>query len=513
MTDFSQLYYYQRDDQSDEPNPVTADLCIYGGTPAGVAAAIQGRRMGLRVVIAEFSRNIGGITASGLGATDFGRKSAIGGIAREFYMKLGAMYDPQDGDGTSWHFAPSVAQNIFNEWLAQEDVPVYFEQHLASVESVSGKISAMTMENGQVFKARMFIDASYEGDLMARAGVSYTVGREGNSKYGETRNGIQFGSPYHMFNTRIDPYMIEGKPDSGLLSGIADIEPGVQGQGDHSIQAYNFRICLTDVPGNRVAFPEPPGYDPQQFELLSRYIRSGIWDAMRLHVRMPNGKTDLNNFGAVSTDYIGANHAWPDADYATREKLFQDHVRYNLGMLYFLANDDSVPAHVREEVGQWGLPADEFTDTANWPHQLYIREARRMVAEEVMTELHCRGLRVAEDSIGLASYMMDSHNCRRLVINGACVNEGDVEIKIEAPYPVSYRAIVPKGEQCQNLLVPVCLSASHIAYGSIRMEPVFMVLGQAAATAAAIALEEDRAVQDIEYGQLRECLLKDGQVL
>lgn len=513
MADFSRLKYYIPSQPTGNPLVVETDLCIYGGTAAGIAAAVQASRMGLRAVIAEFGPHIGGIAASGLGSTDHGRKEAVGGIAREFYRDLGTYYKTTEEDGCVWYFEPSAARRIYKEWLEKAEVPVYYGQHLAAVETRSGKITQIAMENGNVFRASMFVDASYEGDLMARAGVSYHVGRESNATYRETRNGIQFGSHHHMFNAAVDPYVIEGKPDSGLLPGVADADPGTQGQGDRSIQAYNFRICLTNVPENRVPIPEPPGYDPKTFELLARYIRAGVWDFRQKNSRIPNGKTDTNNFGAFSTDHIGANYEWPEGDYATRERLFQSHVRYNMGLFYFLANDDSIPSELREERKQWGLAADEFASTANWPHQLYVREGRRMISDVVMNEKHCRHLVAAEDSIGMASYTMDSHNCRRLVLEGMCVNEGNVEIPVPGPYPISYRSIVPKGEECTNLLVPVCLSASHIAYGSIRMEPVFMILGQSAATAAAMALEAGTSIQEVPYGKLRQRLLQDGQVL
>jgi hypothetical protein len=370
------------------------------------------------------------------------------------------------------------------------------------------------MENGDTFEAGMFIDATYEGDLMAMAGVSYHVGRESNSVYKETLNGIHFGHPNHNFKTWVDPYVVPGKPDSGLLNGVTDAAPGAQGQGDSSVQAYNFRICLTDDPANRLPFPMPPAYNPDDYTLLARYIETGIWDALKLHKRMsPTRKTDLNNFGAVSTDFIGRNYEWPDGDYATRERLYQEHYNYNLGLLYFLCNDERVPISVRQEAATWGLPADEYALAGHWTPQLYIREARRMIAGVVMTEKHCRGLEVVPDSVGLAAYTMDSHNCRRLVIDGRCINEGNVETALSTPYPISYRSIVPLGEQCTNLLVPVCLSSSHIAFGSIRMEPVFMILGQSAATAAALALEAQCAVQDVDYGKLSSRLQQDGQIL
>lgn len=513
MTDFSKLKYYRPDLGQLEAEPIEADLCVYGGTPAGITAAVQAAKMGHSVVIAEAGSNLGGMTASGLGKTDFGIKRTIGGLARHFYREIGRRYGGEEEDGAAFLLKPSAARDIFGEWVDRAGVKVFYGQYLQSVTKKAGKITELLMENGNVFRAGMFIDATYEGDLMAKSGVLYHVGREANSVYKETLNGIQFGSPNHRFNVWTDPYVIQGKPDSGLLPGIMDQAPGVQGQGDRSVQAYNFRICLTNVPDNRLPFQQPPGYDPDRFALLGRYLNSGVWDAMQLNLMLQNGKTDLNNRGAVSTDHIGGNHAWPDGDYATRERLFQDHVRYNMGMLYFLSYEESVPESIRKEMSQWGLAADEFVETANWPHQLYIREGRRMISDLVINENHCRHYIKETDSIGIASYKMDSHNCRRIVIDGCCVNEGNVETQTAGPYTISYRAIVPKRAECTNLLVPVCLSSSHIAYGSLRLEPVFLILGQSAGTAAALALGSNRDVQDVDYESLRDRLLADGQLL
>lgn len=507
-----QLTYYTDAKPSGQPQRIQADLCIYGATSAGIAAAVQARRMGLTAVIANPGERIGGLSTSGLGSTDFGRKEAIGGISRQFYEDLGAWYGKEKGESV-WYFEPHAAEQVYDRWLEAGQIQVYHRQYIAKADLNGTTIREIAMESGSVFSASMFIDATYEGDLMAKAGVSYHVGREANAAYKETRNGIQFGSHHHMFNAWVDPYVIEGKPDSGLLPGIMDEAPGVQGEGDRSIQAYNFRICLTDAPDNRVAIPQPPGYDPQRYALLARYIRAGVWDFRQRPGHLPNSKTDTNNFGAFSTDHIGANHAWPEASYALREQIYQDHVRYTIGLLYFLANDESVPRTLREERQKWGLAADEFGQTGHWPHQLYVREGRRMVADVVMNERHCRHHEKVEDSIGLASYGMDSHNCRRLAVNGQCVNEGNVEIPVAGPYPISYRSIVPKAGECANLFVPVCLSASHIAYGSIRMEPVFMALGQSAATAAALALASGVTPQELDYAKLRARLLEDGQVL
>jgi hypothetical protein len=510
MIDFSKVHYYRKQERSAQSVKVKTDVCIYGATSAGVAAAVQAHRMGHTVALVAFGSQLGGLSSGGLGATDIGNKAAIGGISREFYDAVGRHYGK---DTAQWTFEPQVAERIFTEWVLECGFPVYYEQHLNKADVHVGRLVRIRMENGNEFAADIFIDATYEGDLLAQAGVSYHIGRESNSVYRETLNGIHYGHPNHNFRAWTDPYRIPGKPDSGLLFGVADEPPGIQGQGDSCVQAYNFRICLSEDPANRLTFPMPPGYKPEHYELLLRYIRNGAWDAMRLNIRMPNGKTDLNNYGGVSTDFIGGSYEWPNGSYEQRERMFQEHLNYNLGMLYFLSNDERVPQHVRKEMSMWGLPADEYVGSGLWTPQLYIREARRMISDVVMTESHCRGNQVVPDSIGLAAYQMDSHNCRRIVLEGRCVNEGNVEVDASSPYPISYRSIVPKGEECTNLLVPVCLSSSHIAFGSIRMEPVFMILGQSAAVAASISIVNQVPVQEVDYKMLRDQLLQVNQIL
>jgi len=502
------LKYYYPIQSSKTAQKIVSDVCIYGGTSSGVVAAVQLARMGLKVVIAEFGRHLGGMTSSGLGATDIGNKSVIGGLARKFYRKLGRYYHTEE----QWTFEPHVAETVFNDWIREYDIPVHFEQRLKKINKEGTQITELLMDDGTVYHAGIFIDATYEGDLMAMAEVSYATGREGNALYGETYNGIQYGGPYHNFCCYIDPYVEEGNPSKGLLCGISADEMGTNGLGDRCIQAYNFRICLTDNEDIKVPFSQPSGYDRSRYMLLLRYIEKDIFDALKLNTSIPNRKTDLNNYGGFSTDYIGANYGWPEGNYETREQIFQDHVCYTQGLLFFLANDSKVPLWVRDQVNKWGLPSDEFLETNHWPHQLYIREARRMISEYVMTEHNCFGKHIVDDPVGLAAYNIDSHNCRRIVYGGRVVNEGDVEIRLN-PYPVSFRSIVPEHKECTNLLVPVCLSASHIAFGSIRMEPVFMVLGQSAATVAAIANERNCAVQDVPYNHLRKQLLNDNQIL
>ncbi|MGA2030645.1 MAG: FAD-dependent oxidoreductase [Thermoguttaceae bacterium] len=514
----------------------SVDVVVYGGTSGGVAAAVQAARMGQRVVLIEPGRHVGGLTAGGLGRTDIGNKRAIGGIAREFYQRVYRYYDRPEAwsretrpsymrraggfvdDDTMWGFEPHVAEEIFRQMLEEAKVAVLYGERLdlrRGVKKQGTRISAILLESGRTLVARVYIDASYEGDLMARAGVGYTIGRESNRAYGETLNGVQPAQArMHQFDRPIDPYKAAGDRSSGLLPGVHAGAPGEPGEGDRRIQAYNFRLCLTDVPENRLPWPKPAGYDPLRYEILLRYVEAGWRDVLGNNAPMPNRKSDMNNHGAFSTDDIGMNYGYAEAGYAAREKILAEHHDYQLGLMWTLVNDPRVPAKLREQIGHWGLAKDEFADNGHWPHQLYVREARRMVADCVMTERNCLGRTVAADSVGLAAYGMDSHNTQRYVDAGGHVrNEGDVEVHGFQPYPISYRAIVPKAAECSNLLVPVCLSASHIAYGSIRMEPVFMVLGQSAATAAVQAIHSSRAVQTIDYATLRTRLLQDQQVL
>ena len=516
--------------------PQSYDVVVYGATSGGVTAAIQAKRMGRTVVLIEPGRHVGGLTSGGLGATDIGNKAAIGGLARDFYRRILAHYaDPQawnretaaeyhrrrgrhyDPDADAmWTFEPRVAETIFRQMLDEAGVPLVFGERLdlaSGVVKQGGRITKIRMESSREFAGRMFIDASYEGDLMAEAGVAYHVGREANATYGETLNGVQLGSKAHQFQVKVDPYVRRGEPTSGLLPGVHGESPGRHGAGDRRVQAYNFRMCLTDVPENRVPFPKPEGYDPLRYELALRTIEAGQWDGLGAPAPMPNRKTDTNNRGAFSSDNIGLNYDYPDGDYATRQKIWDEHVAYQQGWCWFLANDPRVPEKIRAEVNRWGLAKDEFVDNDHWPHQLYVREARRMIGPHVMTEHECRSDRTVPDSVGLAAYTMDSHNVQRYVKDGFASNEGDVQVGGFPPYGIAYRSIVPRREECGNLLVPVCLSASHIAYGSIRMEPVFMVLGQSAATAASQAIDSDCDVQQVDYAQLRERLSADKQVL
>ncbi len=510
------------------------DVVVYGGTSGGVAAAVQARRMGKSVVLIEPSRHIGGLSSGGLGATDIGNKAAIGGIAREFYRRVARYYDRPDawkfesrdqyrsgrqsaGEDTMWTFEPHAAEQIFREMLAEAKAPVIEGERLDLKNGVSKtgtRILSITMESGRTFRGEMFIDATYEGDLMAGAGAKYTVGREANAQYAETLSGVQTrNAKSHQFIKPVDPYIRPGDRSSGLLPGIDPNGPGEEGSQDHRVQTYNLRIAATDAAANRLPWPKPAGYDPMLYELLLRNFEAGDERVPWSVHMMPNRKTDANNNFAVSTDFIGQNYAYPDGDYATRQRIYREHLSYTQGLFWTLANSPRVPEKIRSYFQNWGPSRDEFTDNDHWPHQLYVREARRMVGDYVMTEHNCRGTRVAEDSVGMGAYNMDSHNTQRYVdADGHVRNEGDIQVGVR-PYPISYRSIVPRQSECSNLLVPVCLSASHISYGSIRMEPVFMVLGQSAATAAAHAIDGRTSVQQIDYAGLKVRLLADQQVL
>ncbi len=502
------LHYYTAPKHRFVLHTVRADACVYGGTSAGIIAAVQLRRSGHSVVVIEQGAHLGGLTAGGLSNTDIGNKDAIGGMSRDFYRAVGAHYrEPEE-----WRFEPHVAEHIYDTMVSENHIAVYYREFLQSVSAKNGHIVSITMESGLTVAARVFIDAGYEGDLMAKSHVKYRVGREANSEYEETLNGVEMRN-LHQFDRRIDPYVVVGEPASGVLPGIDDTPLPPRGSSDSRVQAYNFRMCLTTIPDNRTTFPKPHHYDPNQYKLLERLLDTGWTSVFDKFDDLKGGKFDKNNDGPVSTDYIGMNYQFPDGSYRTRERIFQQHVTYQMGLMYYLSNDPHVPQRVRDGIKQYGLCKDEFPNTDGWPHALYIREARRMVSDYVMTEHNCTGSAVASDSIGLAAYTMDSHNCRRLIEDGAVRNEGDVQVGGSPPYPISYRSIIPRRSDCDNLMVPVCLAATHIAYGSIRMEPVFMILGQSAALAADIAMKHDCALQAVSYPELREALVAAHQVL
>ena len=527
--------------QQPDENSSTYDIVVYGATSAGVSAAVQAARMDRSVVLLGPDIHLGGLSSGGLGWTDTGNKAVIGGLAREFYHRVWLHYQEPGawkwqsredygnrGQGTPaddherrtmWIFEPHVAEQAFEDLVREHNVPVFREEYLDRANGVkkeNGRIVSITTLSGKTYRGQQFIDATYEGDLMAAAGVSYNVGREAADTYGERWGGVQKDARHHghNFESPIDPYVVPGDPSSGLLPRISADPPGENGQSDKRIQAYCFRMSLTQVPENRVPFTAPEGYDASQYELLLRVFASGWRETFGKFDPIPNAKTDTNNHGPFSTDNIGMNYDYPEAAYERRREIVREHEQYQKGLMYFIANDPRVPEDVRSEMAKWGLAKDEFVDNGNWPHQIYVRESRRMAGEYVMTEKECLAEREAPDSVGMGSYAMDSHNVQRYVTpDGHVQNEGDIGVRAQKPYTIAYGSLTPKKEEVVNLLVPVCLSASHISYGSIRMEPVFMILGQSAATAASMAIDEGIAVQDLAYEKLRERLLADGQVL
>lgn len=527
-----------------------ADIIIYGGTSAAITAAVQAKTMGKSVIIVSPDKHLGGLSSGGLGWTDTGNKAVIGGLSRQFYHRVFLHYDRAEAwtwqdresygnrgqgnramDGnerTMWIFEPHVAESIFDAWVREHDIPVHRDAWLdrgpggveRSNTDTAPRITAIRTMAGDRYTGGAFIDATYEGDLIAAANIDTHVGREGRDIYGEEWNGNQITVLHHRHHfdaipskKRIDPFRIPGDPASGLLPRISPDPPGERHAGDHRVQAYCFRMCLTDKAENRVPFPKPDGYDPDQYLLLLRIFDAGWRDVFWKFDPIPNRKTDTNNHGPFSFDNIGMNYAYPNGTYAERRAMIAEHTTYQQGLLYFLTHDPRVPADVRKRMAAWGLPKDEFTDNGHWAHQLYIREARRMVGHHVMTEHELLQRRPTPQPVGMGSYTIDSHNVRRYVTaEGYVQNEGDIGVKCP-PYPISYGSLLPRRDQCANLLAPVAVSASHIAFGSIRMEPVFMILGQSAATAAALALDNAVPVQDVDYPTLRDRLLADGQVL
>ena len=518
-----------------------ADIIIYGGTSAAVTAAVEAVKSGKTVLIISPDTHLGGLSSGGLGFTDTGEKTTIGGLSREFYHRIWLHYNEpaswnwqkhseygNKGQGTvamdgktrtMWIFEPSVTEKVFEDFIRENKITVLRNEWLDREHGVvknNGKIVSIKTLSGKIFSGKMFIDTTYEGDLMAAAGVSYHVGREANSVYNETWNGVQADAKHHghLFKNKIDPYKIPGKPESGLLYGISSEPIAQNGTGDNKIQAYCFRLCMSNLPENRVAFPKPDNYNPANYELLVRVFDAGWREWFDKFDMIPNRKTDTNNHGAFSSDFIGTNYDYPEASYERRKEITKEHEEYQKGLLYFVANDLRVPKEVREEMKNWGLAKDEFTDNGNWSRQLYIREARRMNGVYVTSENDVLAKREVPNPVGMGSYAMDSHNAQRYVTSDGYVqNEGDVGVSPKTPYSISYGSIIPKKEECTNLIVPVCLSSSHIAYGSVRMEPVFMTLGQSAAVAASIAIDNQQAVQDVNYKTLNEKLLARKQVL
>ena len=519
------------------------DVVIYGGSSAGVVAAVQAARMGKSAVLIEPGKHLGGMTSSGLGWVDIGNPASIGGIAHQYFHRVWNYYNQEKAwvwepknlhlpnqfdplpsysihidQRVMWVLEPHVAEHLFEEFIQEAHVPVIREERLdrnAGVLKEDARIVQITMESGRSFQGRMFIDATYEGDLMAAAGVSYIVGRESNSRYGETMNGIQANTRRGNIPKRLDPYVVKGDPTSGLLPRIYETIGGVDGEGDNGLPAYNYRMCLTDVPENRIPIEKPEDYEEQEFEIVFRAMKAGVSKKSFFKLDLiPNRKTDSNNNGPVSTDYVGMSWDYPEADYETRETIARNHETWQRGLIWTLQNHPDTPQKLKDYFASWGLPKDEFADNNHWPYQLYVREARRMIGEEVITEHTVLKKTIASDGIGLGSYHLDSHVIKFFVAaDGFVMTDGTLFKKGAGPFPISYRTIIPTREECENLLVPICLSASHVGYSAVRMEPVFMVLGQSAATAASLAIDQDVPLQQLPYESLRLRLLADLQIL
>lgn len=527
--------------QKDTSEDYTADVIIYGGTSAAITTAVQLKRMNKSVLIVCPEKHIGGLSASGLGFTDLGNKTVIGGISKEFYQSVYKHYEDEeawnwqarkeygnvaqgttaidDSLKTMWTFEPHVAEKIFEDMVKEHKIKIVRETWLDRENGVvvkDGKIVSITMLDGEKYTAKVFVDGTYEGDLMAAAGIKYHVGREANSVYNEQWNGVQKEEFHHSHNfadRKISPYIVAGDSTSGVLPFISTESTGEQGQGDKKVQAYNYRLCTTNAEGNVVPFEKPENYNPADYELLRRVFESGRY-SMFGGGKIPNNKRDVNNVGPFSSDNIGMNYEYPEASYEKRKEILAQHISYHKGLLYFWGHDESVPERFRKSINKWGLAKDEFADNGHWPYQIYVREARRMIGEFVMTDNEILGRSEVTQPIGMGSYAMDSHNVQRYITkDGYVQNEGDLGIDTKVPYQIHLGTILPKQKECKNLIVPLAISSSHIAYGSIRMEPVFMILGESAGTLAGIAVENHIDIHEVSYDVLQAQLKENNQVL
>jgi hypothetical protein len=493
---------------------VQADLCVYGGTSGGVVAAVTAARLGKSVVLVVMNNHLGGMSSGGLGVTDRGNATSIAGVSAEFYQRVGKAYGT---NGPVYFFEPHLAENVFRQMIFESRIPVYTDQRLTSVMMSGKRISRVVMENGTAFEAKQFIDTTYEGDLIALAGVSFTVGREAMSVYGESLAGIQPLTSAYSY----DPYLTPGNPASGLLPLVQPGNAGTPGEGDTRVQAYNFRLCLTQNATNKIPIAPPANYDESRYELVRRYVAARVVKdgsvtlnkLIDVQTIIPNGKTDINANGELSTDYVGGNYTYPTNTYAGRQQIWQEHEDYIRGLLHFYATSTNVPANVRTEMQSWGLAKDEFQDTGGWPHQLYVREARRMVGDYVMTQDDCQWKRTAPDPVCLGSYTIDSHGVQRLAEGALARWEGSLGSPVAIPYGISYRSIIPRAGECENVYCTFALSASHVAFASCRMEPVFMMTSQSAATAACFAIDDAVSSQMLKYDKLAAQLRADKQML
>ena len=512
-----------------EEKTIVSDVVVYGGTAAGVMAAIQIARMDKSVVLIEPSSHIGGISVNGLGGTDINNHNfkngvAVGGLAYEFYQKIGQHYgvdnwDENNNHSAVWRFESSVADSIFKNWVEEYQIPVFYNTRLELSENAVKKIGAqiveIQMEGGKRFQADVFIDATIEADLTHFSGVETIIGRESNDVFGETKNGIRDENTYRQFVVDIDPYNVPGDLTSGVIPTIQDEPFGTPGSGDERIMAYCFRVCLTQEEGNKVKFTKPDGYDESQYEIYLRYFEAE-GNFYRPNSNIPNGKTDLGAWHDLSHNLYGLNHDYPGGDYKTRERILREHQTFTQGLFYFLTNHQDVPEDVQYEWSSWGLCKDEFVDNNNWPRDFYVRSARRMVSDYVITEHHTRRIdpEAVTDPVGVAYWPPDMHHSRRIIRDGKAYNEGFVFGGEDwGPFGISYQSLTPRIEEANNLLVPSALSSSYVAYGAIRLEWTYMVIGQSTGIAAVIAVQKGVPVQEINYSELRNHLLEANQVL
>lgn len=529
------LRYYYPVAKAAEPKEYNFDVVIYGASPAAVSAACQAKKMGKSVGVFVFRRHVGGMSSSGLSDPDYGKKNTIGGMAKTVFLDFWKKQIQ----------SPAEVEQLFLTMLTDLDIPVFFEHRLDKVEKEGTKITKITFENGNSARGKIFMDTTYEGDLLARAGCEHAEGRESNADFGETLNGIQIGASHapHNFQWRVDPYKEPGNPASGLIDGVSGetYTKEDHGKADKRYQAYCFRMFAAAK--DPIPWPKPDDYRKERYELLKRYVNAAPspewWNLIYSRGPLKLNEGDCNNAGPVSVDYVGGNTNWVDGTYEEREMIYQNHVNYQKGFMYFLANDESIPEELRKRVSKFGLSKKEFPETGGWSHELYVRTGRRLRGDYVLTENDCRGKTTVEDSVGLGSFIMDSHLVQRIVYRDAKdarithtrtsapeeITEaqrnwkGDV-VGLEGqfdhaaqPYRISYRCIRPKKSDCTNLFVPTVISSTHPAYGSSRMEPVFTILGQSAGAAASLAIDENIPVQDVDYAKLRKILLDEGQIL
>jgi hypothetical protein len=514
------------------------DVVVYGGTAGGITSAIQIAKMGKTVAIVEPGSHIGGMSVEGLGGSDidnhkeFQNSPAVGGLSLEFYKRIARAYGREAVFGNAlknrikapelWRFESHVAEKVFNEWVSEYKIKVFLNHRLVenskAVIKEGTRIAEIKTENGASFKAKIFIDATVEGDLLAGAGVSTVVGRESNHQYGETLNGIRAETDHAQFSVKVDPYKMPGDPESGLIPTIQDEPLGIPGEGDKRLQAFCFRVCLTKNPDNQIPFYLPENYRREEYEIYLRYIKAG-GKLYRPGAGLPGDKTDLGAWHDLSHNLYGMNMDYPEGSYAVREKILDQHKTFTQGLFYFLSNDPEVgqlDAGLQQEWKSWGYARDEFTDNRGFPRMFYVRDARRMVSDYVITEHHVRKQNPTpvEDPVAMAFWPTDVHSVRRIVKDGYAYNEGFVfGGDYWRPLPVSYRSLVPKASECTNLLTPTCPSSSHIAYGAIRLEWTFMALGEACGAAAAAAIRQKTTVQQLHYSTLKKILIGNRAVI